>query len=118
MVDSLGLEAAATFVVGSYVDLSYGLAYVPVAASAGALVGGVLLAVAALRSGALGVMRAVLLIGWAWTFLGVLKASDGGTIIGAVSLCLVLIPIGMARLKRPDGSDPRGDDRLPYKWIW
>ena len=49
LVDSLGLEAATTFVVGSYVDLSYGLAYVPVAASAGALVGGVLLAVAGLR---------------------------------------------------------------------
>ena len=60
------------------------LAYIPVAASAGALVGGVLLAVAAVRSGTLGALRALLLLSWAWTFIGVLKESDGGTIIGAV----------------------------------
>ena len=119
LVDSLGLEAATAFVVGSYSGLSYGLAYVPVAASAGALVGGVLLAVAALRSGTLGVIRAVLLLGWAWTFLGVLKDSDGGTVIGAVGLCLVLIPIGLALLTRPDWSEPREPaDQLRHHWVW
>ena len=119
LVDALGLEAATAFVMDSYVELSYGLAYVPVAASAGALVGGVLLAVAALRSGTLGVVRAVLLLGWAWTFLGVLKDSDVGTVIGAVGLCLVLIPIGVALLTRRDGSDPREPaDHLRRRWVW
>jgi hypothetical protein len=104
--------------MGFYIELSYGLTYIPVAASAGGLVGGVLLAVAAVRSGTLGAVRAFLLLGWAWTFIGVLKDSDGGTIIGAVGLCLVLIPVGWSLLTRPTWRAPREPARQPRQWIW
>ncbi|HEU4547754.1 MAG TPA: hypothetical protein VFR88_15800 [Microlunatus sp.] len=118
LVDAFGLEAATTFVMGSYVELSYGLAYIPVTASAGALVGGVLLAVAAVRSGTLGALRALLLLGWAWTFIGVLKESDGGTIIGAVGLCLVLIPLGWSLLTRRNWRASLEPAHQPHQWIW
>jgi hypothetical protein len=49
LVDAYGLEAATTFVMDYYPELSYGLWYVPVTASAGALVGGVLLSIGAFR---------------------------------------------------------------------
>ena len=56
--------------------------------------GGLLLFIGALRSGTLGVIRCVLLLMWSWTFLGVLKESDAGSIQGGLALCLVLIRIG------------------------
>ena len=99
LVDALGLDAATEFVLDDYVELSYGLWYIPVTASAGALVGGVLLSLGALRAGVLGLVRCVLLLAWAWTFLGVLKESDVGSIQGATALCVVLVPIGVQVLR-------------------
>ena len=99
LVDALGLERATDFVLGSYVELSYGLGYVPVTASAGALVGGVLLSIGAFRARVLGLVRCVLLLGWAWTFLGVLKESDAGSVQGAIALCVVFVPIGVQVLR-------------------
>lgn len=119
LVDSLGLEAATAFVMDSYVDLSYGLAYVPVIASAGALLGGVLSAVAGWRTQTIGLLRCLLLLAWAWTFLGVLKESDGGAIRGALGLCLVFVPIGLTLLL-PADRPPRtvhSRRRLP-RWLW
>ena len=64
LVDSMGRQAATQFVLESYVDLSYGLWYVPVTVSAGSIVGSALLAVAAVRSETFGPGRAVLLVCW------------------------------------------------------
>jgi hypothetical protein len=47
LVDAEGLQNATNFVLDVYVELSYGLWYIPVAASAGALVGGLLLCLGA-----------------------------------------------------------------------
>jgi hypothetical protein len=99
LVDAVGLDQATQFVLGNYVELSYGLWYIPVTASAGALVGGLLLALGAFRAGLLGLVRCGLLVGWAWTFLGVLKESDAGSVIGAVGLCVILVPIGVQLLR-------------------
>ena len=123
LVDEIGLDAATRFVMDSYVELSYGLFYVPVTASAGALVGGVLLSVGALRAGTLGVIRCVLLLMWSWTFLGVLKESDAGSIQGAIALCLVLIPIGIGQLSGKlqslrTSSLPDQWTRSRAGWIW
>jgi hypothetical protein len=123
LVDVMGLAAATRFVMDSYVELSYGLAYVPVTAAFGALVGGVLLAAGALRAGVFGVVRSVLLLMWAWTFGGVLKESDLGAIVGGIGLCLVLVPIGvslltgrMPSLETSATADQRVRSRLG--WIW
>ena len=99
LVDAHGLQHATDFVLDFYVDLSYGLWFIPVAASAGALVGGVLLSLGAFRAGVLGVVRCALLLAWAWTFLGVLKEADAGSIRGAIALCLVFVPIGVQVLR-------------------
>ena len=123
LVDAIGLAAATEFVMDSYVDLSYGLAYVPVVASAGALVGGVLLSVGALRSGTLGILRCLLLVAWAWTFLGVLKESDVGSVLGGIALCVVMVPIGIGLLGRrltgvEEPSVPDHRRRGPLDWLW
>ena len=123
LVDVIGLAAATEFVMDSYVELSYGLAYVPVVASAGALVGGVLLSVAALRTGTLGILRCVLLLAWAWTFLGVLKESDVGSIQGGIALCVVMVPVGIELLRRrltglEEPSVPDDRRRELTEWLW
>jgi hypothetical protein len=123
LVDPLGLETATTFVLDNYVDLSYGLWYIPVTASAGALVGGVLLALAAFRAGVLGLVRCVLLLAWAWTFLGVLKEADAGAIQGAIALGAVLVPIGIQVLRDRVGSLRTSTAPIPVEerrvhWLW
>ena len=99
LVDAQGLQPATDFVLAAYVDLSYGLWFIPVTASAGALVGGVLLSLAAFRAGVLGVVRCLFLLAWAWTFLGVLKEADVGSVTGAIGLCVVFVPIGVQVLR-------------------
>ncbi|HEX8869315.1 MAG TPA: hypothetical protein VF821_26880, partial [Lentzea sp.] len=73
LVDRVGVEQATSFVMGSYVDLSYALWRIPVTASAGSIVGAVLLAVAGWRAGRLGVVPCALLLSFGWMWLGVLK---------------------------------------------
>ena len=99
LVDALGLEAATAFVLNAYVDLSYGLWFIPVTISAGSIIGCLLLAIGAVRSGTLDVVRSLLLILWGWTFMGVLKDSDWGTVLGGTALCVVLVPLGVKLLK-------------------
>ena len=50
-------------------------------------------------SGTLDVVRSLLLILWGWTFMGVLKDSDWGTVLGGTALCVVLVPLGVKLLK-------------------
>ncbi len=86
LVDRLGLERATSLTMESYVDLSYGLWRIPVTASAGSIVGAVLLAVAGWRAGVLGVARCALLLSFGWVFMGVLKeASLAGVLHGGVA---------------------------------
>jgi hypothetical protein len=99
LVDAEGPQNATDFVLDFYVELSYGLWYIPVAASAGALIGGLLLCLGAFRAGVIGLVRCLLLLAWAWTFLGVLKDADAGSIRGAIALCVVFVPIGVQVLR-------------------
>lgn len=99
LVDRLGLEPATTFVLEGYVDLSYGLWLIPVSLSAGSILGCLVLAFAAYRAGVFGLGRCLLLIWWGWTFMGVLKDSNVGTVLGGVALCLTMIPLGVQVLR-------------------
>ncbi|MDA3646689.1 hypothetical protein LZ318_02195 [Saccharopolyspora indica] len=105
LVDRIGLQQATDFVLSSYVDLSYGLWRIPVTASAGSILGMLLLVIGAWRAGVLGLVRGVLLLLCGWVFMGVLKESalPLGVLGGGVSVCLVFIPLGIAALR----------DRLP-----
>ncbi|MER7079638.1 hypothetical protein SAMN02982929_03085 [Saccharopolyspora kobensis] len=105
LVDRIGLQQATDFVLSSYVDLSYGLWRIPVTASAGSILGMLLLVLGAWRAGVLGLVRGTLLLLFGWVFMGVLKESaiPLGVLGGGVSVCLVFIPLGVAALR----------DRLP-----
>ena len=123
LVDAHGLQHATDFVLAFYVDLSYGLWFIPVAASAGALVGGLLLGIAAFRAGVLGIVRCALLLAWAWTFLGVLKEADAGSVRGGLALCLVFVPIGVQVLcdRLPalrTTTVPPPAHTLRAHWLW
>jgi hypothetical protein len=90
LVDRLGLDQATRLVLESYVDLSYGLWRIPVTASAGSIVGAVLLAIAGWRAGKLGVVRCLLLLSFGWVFMGVLKeATLIGVLHGGVAAVLL-----------------------------
>ncbi|MFS8097877.1 hypothetical protein LFM09_12120 [Lentzea alba] len=88
LVDRLGVEQATAFVMESYVDLSYGLWRVPVTASAGSIVGAVLLAIAGWR--ALGVVPSLLLLSFGWVFQGVLKEATLAAVLRAGVAAVVL----------------------------
>lgn len=101
LVDTVGLQQATQLVLDSYADLSYGLWRIPVTASAGSIVGVVLLVIGAYRAGTIGLGRGVLLLSFGWVFMGVLKQSDliFGVLGGGVAVCVVLIPLGIAVLR-------------------
>jgi hypothetical protein len=99
LVDQIGLESATKFVLDGYVDLSYGLWRIPVSLSAGSILGCLVLAIAAYRAGVFGLGRCLLLIWWGWTFMGVLKDTHLGTVLGGVALCLTMIPLGVGVLR-------------------
>jgi hypothetical protein len=110
LVDRIGLEAATTFILDGYVDLSYGLWRIPVSLSAGSILGCVVLAAAAYRASVFGLGRCLLLIWWGWTFMGVLKDSHLGTVLGGVALCLIMIPLGIGTLR---GNKSQQTLRIP-----
>lgn len=66
LTDALGLQEATRIILDSYVDLSYGLWRIPVTASAGSIVGMLLLALGAFRASTLGLGRCVLLVAFGW----------------------------------------------------
>ncbi|WP_223165770.1 hypothetical protein [Lentzea indica] len=90
LVDRMGLEQATSFVMGSYVDLSYGLWRLPVTASAGSIAGAVLLAVAGWRAKKLGIVRCSLLLSFGWVFMGVLKETTLVTVLHGGVAAVVL----------------------------
>lgn len=81
LVDRIGVSQATSFVMESYVDLSYGLWRIPVTASAGSIVGAVLLAVAGWRAGKLGLVPCLLLLSFGWVFMGVLKEATLASVL-------------------------------------
>jgi hypothetical protein len=108
LVDRLGLERATAFVMESYVDMSYGLWRIPVTASAGSILGAVLLAVAGWRARKLGVLRCALLLSFGWVFMGVLKEATLVTVLHGGVAAVVLFGwsayLVTASARRPVGS--------------
>ncbi len=90
LVDRMGVEQATSFVMGSYVDLSYGLWRIPVTASAGSIAGAILLAVAGWRAGKLGLVPCLLLLSFGWVFMGVLKEATLASVVHGGVAAVVL----------------------------
>jgi hypothetical protein len=90
LVDRIGVSQATSFVMESYVDLSYGLWRIPVTASAGSIVGAVLLAVAGWRAGKLGLVPCLLLLSFGWVFMGVLKEATLASVLHGGVAAVVL----------------------------
>ena len=102
LVDRVGLEQATSLTMESYVDLSYGLWRIPVTASAGSIVGAVLLAVAGWRAGRLGVVWCALLLSFGWVFMGVLKeATPAGVLFGGVAAVVLFGWWAVRRSRNP-----------------
>ncbi|UMP02462.1 hypothetical protein [Amycolatopsis sp. EV170708-02-1] len=113
LVDKLGLDQATRLVMDDYVDLSYGLWRIPVTASVGQYAGGLLLAIGAFRAGTFGTGRALLFLWPCTLWMGVLKESEFLSIVTAVALGLVLVPLGVRVLT---GSSPAERKPRPLSW--
>lgn len=113
LVDTLGLDQATKLVMDDYVDLSYGLWRIPVTASVGQYAGGLLLAIGAFRAGTFGTGRALLFLWPCTIWMGVLKESELLSVLTAVALCLVLVPLGVRVL-----AGKRTADRKPRPLSW
>lgn len=111
-VDVMGLERAASEVLESYQEISYGPWRIAVIAGALQYLGAPLLAAAAYRAGVFGTGRALLLVVWATVWSGVLKESDLSYAgLTALALCVALVPLGV-RLLLGRGPEPREERRL------
>ncbi|WP_214409661.1 hypothetical protein [Sphaerisporangium fuscum] len=99
LVEAQGLRRATEFVMSTYVDISYGPWRVPVTASACQYLGMLLLGIGAFRSGTFGSGRLLLFLLAGTLWVGVLKESPLSDVPCYVSLCLVLVPLGVRVLR-------------------
>ncbi|MFD5249594.1 hypothetical protein ACFWIW_33960 [Amycolatopsis sp. NPDC058340] len=113
LVDKLGLDQATRLVMDDYVDLSYGWWRIPVTASVGQYAGGLLLAIGAFRAGTFGTGRALLFLWPCTLWMGVLKESEFLSVVTAVALGLVLVPLGVRVLTGRSAAD-----RKPRPLSW
>lgn len=102
LVERLGATAATPLVLDGYGDLAYTFWRVPVIASAGTILGSIILAVAAYLSRIWGLIRCLLMLPAGWLGMGVLKEHEPG--FGGVALILALLPTGILLLR---GRTPR-----------
>jgi hypothetical protein len=93
------LDQVTTLVLGSYVDISYGPWRIPVTLAFGQYLGVLLLAIGAYRSRIFGLGRTLMFVYWGTIWVGVLKASHLADVLGAVVLCVVLVPMGVQVLR-------------------
>lgn len=97
VVERLGTETATSLILDGYGDLAYAFWRIPVIASAGTIIGSLLLAYGLFRSQRWGVLRCLLFLPAGWLGMGVLKEHEPG--FGGVALALALIPTGIAFLQ-------------------
>lgn len=107
LVGASGLDQATKTVMDNYVDLSYGLWRIPVTASVGQFAGGLLLAIAAFRTGTFGTGRALLFLWPCTIWMGVLKESDLFGVLGAAAVCLALVPLGLQVLRNRPAAETK-----------
>lgn len=101
LVDTQGRRAATTAVADSYQAF-----HIFQYASFAIMLGWIVLAAGAWRSGALGPVRCLALALMAILPLGILKGSTPLSIISTTALCIALIPLGLTTLR--DGPRPTG----------
>ncbi|MFC6879266.1 MULTISPECIES: hypothetical protein [Actinomadura] len=99
LVDTQGRRSATTAVAGSYQAF-----HIFQYASFAIMLGWLVLAVGAWRSGVLGPMRCLALALMALLPLGILKGTTPLSIVGTAGLCVALVPLGLATLR--DGPRP------------
>jgi hypothetical protein len=99
LVERRGLESATEFVADSYQGM-----HVFQYLSFTILVGWLVLAVGAYRSGALGVVRSIALASMALLPLGVLKGAEPLSVVGTAGLCVAFLPMGFRLLR--EGPKP------------
>ena len=108
LVASQGL-APATNAVGS----SYGVANEYAALNPAIVLGWIVLAIGAWRSGVLGPLRALALAAMSALMLGVLKGSSWTSVVAVAGLCVALVPLGVAMI----GEAPRPSPQRATFWI-
>lgn len=108
IVERLGTETATSLFLDGYGDLAYAFWRIPVIASAGTILGSLLLAFGLFRSERWGLLRCLLILPAGWLGIGVLKEHEPG--FGGIALTLALLPSGIALLR---GHSPRPYALLP-----
>jgi hypothetical protein len=114
LVDARGVEAAATTVTGTYVDISYGPWRIPVTAAFGQYLGAPLLAAALYRSRIFGGVRTLIFLWSAAMWTGVLKAAGWWDVIAASALFVVLAILAVQLIRK--GEPDLRHDRRPLSW--
>jgi hypothetical protein len=114
LADAQGLDAAAGFVVDTYVDTSYGPWRVPVTAAFGQYLGMPLLAAGLYRAKIFGGGRVLLLLWSATMWTGVLKAAGWLDVLSALALCLVFVPLAIQLVR--DGEPHLRQNRGLLSW--
>lgn len=108
VVERLGAETASSLILDGYGELAYAFWRVPVIASAGTILGSLLLAFALFQSERWGLLRCLLFLPAGWLGIGVLKEHEPG--VGGFALTIALLPCGFALLR---GHAPRQRCLLP-----
>lgn len=106
------LDLATKAVADSYPAISYGPFDLVGVLGFAVLVGWVLLAIGAYRSGLLGLVRSAALGSMALLMQGVLKGATAGSVLWTAALCVALAPLGVQVLRghlRP----PEPDEEMP-----
>ena len=111
LVDTQGLDAAATMVLSTYVEISYGPWRVPVTAVFGQYLGMPLLAAGLYRARIFGGVRTLILLWFATMWGGVLKAAGWWDVVAASALLIVFAALAV-QLIRYGKPKPRHDRRL------
>jgi hypothetical protein len=114
LVDTQGLDAAATTVLSTYVDISYGPWRVPVTAAFGQYLGMPLLAAGLYRARVFGGVRTLILLWFATMWGGVLKAAGWWDVVAASALLIVFAALAIQLIR--NGKPKLRHDRRLLSW--
>ena len=114
LVDAQGLDAAATTVLDTYVDISYGPWRIPVTAAFGQYLGMPLLAAALYRARIFGGVRILMLLWFATMWIGVLKAAGWWDVVASSALFVALATLAIQLMRH--GRPKLRHDRSLLRW--
>ena len=114
LVDSQGLDAAAAWVLNTYVDTSYGPWRIPVTAAFGQYLGMPLLAAGLYRARVFGGVRTLVLLWWATMWVGVLKTAGWWDFIAGATFFIVLAALAIRVSRHGEPQLRRGRSFLSW----